>query len=293
MRSTAIILMAILTQAGGLSWAGGETAAAPEQKAPSSLESFPQGWPAPWGARTLQHCEHALAYAQKKSAVDEVAKLLRTAVNDARQDWVTEPAGGLLVVVDVQEKSPIDLARFTQILNDPNVQIAADDSKRLRDSLEQTRTLSKQGGTDMNSMAFVKPIAIRPAALRMVAPEFPEGLEREMAWCVIVPTDKYVAVALKAVTEAALKSGEIGWKERLLIKASLPLVLRKAEGEGRKERQADLYRILVGAQKEWSAELKADKVKAYRLKLGLDRHPKSKGEQEQTKAGQTDEGKGP
>jgi hypothetical protein len=122
----------------------------------------------------------------------------------------------------------------------------------------------------MNSLVAVLPIPLRPAVLPKVAKESPGGIEHEIAWCLLVPTDGYVRAGMRAAFEAMVKIDKMNWKERLLIGAITPLAQREAEKRVRKTQQADLYQLLVEGQKDWPQELRKEKVRAYRQKMGLD-----------------------
>jgi hypothetical protein len=270
MRTATIIMMATLTLALGPSAVGGERRASGEeqetQRALPAIGSRPQQW----GERKLQRGEHALVYARKKVTADEALKVLQQVVEEARQDGVTKPAIGLIVVIDAQEKFPLETARLTEILNDPNTRTGEEKSKEILNSIKEARKLSDQAGTDMNSLVAVLPIPLRPVALPKIAKEFPEGIEQEIAWCLLVPTNGYVRAGMRAVLDAMVKIDKMNWKERLLIGAITPLAQREAEKKVRKTQQADLYQLLVEGQKDWSEELRKEKVSAYRQKLGLD-----------------------
>src|SRR4030042_2044570 len=186
MRTAIVIMVATLTFTRGLPAAQGEKKdIPPKQETHRSAPPASRGWPEQWGERKLYRSEHAFVYAQEKSTADEIVRTLRTVLEDVKQDGVTQPARGLIVVIDAHEKVPVEIARLTEILNDPNTRAAEERSKEILNSIKEARKVSDQAGTDVNSLAFTLPIPLRPVALPKIAEGFPEGLDREIAWCLI------------------------------------------------------------------------------------------------------------
>jgi hypothetical protein len=269
MRTATVIMMATLTLAFSPLVGGEKRASRQGQETHRSLPAS-ESWPEQRAERKLYRGEHALVYARKKATADQALKVLRGVAEEAKRDGATKPAIGLIVVIDAREKFPIELAKLTAILNDPNTRADDERSKEILNALREARKLSDRTATDMNSLVAVLPIPLRPTALPKISKEFPGGLARETAWCMIVPTDKYVDSSLTAMMGAVVKTDNMSWKERLLIGAMMPLAQRKGEAEMRKIRRADLYQLLIQGQKDWSEELRKEKVRAYRQKLGLD-----------------------
>jgi hypothetical protein len=270
MRTGTIIMMAALTLALGSSVLGGEKRK-PGQE-PETHRSLPASgsWPQQWGERKLHRGELALVYAREKATADKALKVLRTVVEEVRQDGVTKPATGLIVVLDVKETFPLEIAKLTEILNDPNTRGQQERAKEILNGIEGAKTLSKEAGTDLNLLVSVMPIPLGATALQKIVPELPEGLDRDIGWCLIVPTDRCVRAGLRATMDAVVKAGQLKWKERLLIGAAMPLALHEGEKRIRKTWQADLYQFLVDGQNDWAQEIRQQKVRSYRQKLGLD-----------------------
>lgn len=290
MRTASVIIIATLTLVSGVS-APGEEQQNPgqEQETQHSLPPASKGWPEQWGQRKLHRGENAFIYAQKKSTADEAAKALQAVVEEARREGVIKPAVGLIVAIDAQEKFPLEIAKLTEILKDPNTRMEEERSKGILNSVEGASKLSDEAGTDVNSLVAVIPILLRPAALPKISPEFPEGLDREIAWCLLVPTDRCVTAGARAAVDAVVTVSKMSWKERLLIGAAMPLAQRAVREKVRKTWQADLYQLLVEGQKDWSKELKKEKVDAYRQKLGLGNESTPEADEERTKARQEGE----
>ena len=112
---------------------------------------------------------------------------------------------------------------------------------------------------------------------------------REIAWCIVLPTDQYVRAALTAIKDAIVESDGVNWKDRLAVRVVFSLAARAAVEEMRKVRQADLYALLVEGQKGWSKEVRTEKVSAYRQKLGLGDKFKAEPAPEPTKVKQEEE----
>jgi hypothetical protein len=187
------------------------------------------------------------------------------------------------LVIDAQEEFPVELAQLTAILSDPNTRVDEESSKEILNAIKEARKLSDRAGTDMNSLVAVLPIPLRPMALPKMARELPEGIAREIGWCVIVPTDAYLRAAWTAMRDAIINDPGVSWKDRWAVRTVFLLTARAAGAELRKARQAGLYELLVEGQASLSSEQKKEKIKAHRQKLGLDHDSESQADQEEKK----------
>ena len=247
-----------------------------------SASRAPKGWPEQLGKRKLNSCEYGFVYAGKKSAAGAVEKVLAAAMKDARQDGVTEPRAGLILVVDVKERPPFDLTKLIEVLStrdasttDPNT---ADTLKALAEAKEGLEKI----GMDVNALLCLAPIPVEPAVLPDLVGQFPMGAEQQIGWCLIVPTDRSVKAGMKKIINTAMKKEKVGLAERLLVGAMMPMIEKKAAQQMKKASQAAVYELLLAGQKDLPEEQKQQKIKAYKQKLGLEDNS-NKGRDEQAR----------
>lgn len=235
-----------------------------------SASPIPKGWPEQLGKRKLNSCEYGFVYAGKKSAAGAVEKVLATAVKDARQDGVTEPKAGLILVMDVKEKPPFEFTKLIEVLRTREASTAGEKPADTLKSFAEAKEEMEKMGMDANVMLCLAPIPIEPAVLPDIVGEFPKGVEQQIGWCLIVPTDRSVKAGMKKMINAGMKKEKVGLAERLLVGAMMPIIEQKAVQQMNKTWQAVAYQLLVEGQEDLPEEQKQEKIRAYKQKLGLE-----------------------
>ncbi len=241
----------------------------------------PEGWPEQLGKRKLNSCEYGFVYAGKRSAVSAVEKVLAAAMEDARQDGVTEPRAGLVLVVDVKEKPPFELTKLIEVLSTRDPSTSDPNTADTLKALSEARKGLEEAGIDANSLLCIAPIPIEPVVLPDIVGEFPKGVEQQIGWCLIVPTDKSVKAGMKKMIQAGMKKEKVGLAERLLVGAMMPMIEKKAVQQMKKASQAAVYELLLAGQEDLPEEQKQEKIKAYKKKLGLEDNSNDDDEQAQ------------
>lgn len=239
-----------------------------------------KGWPEQFGKRKLYSCEYGSIYAGKKSAADQAKKVLATVVKDLRQDGVTKPTDGLILVMDNNEKPPIELTTLIEAAKKADTQKAGEKSEDPVKALAEVKEKFEKEGLEMDVVLSLAPIPIGPAGLPEIFKEFPEGVEQQIGWCLIVPTDGCVKAALKKIIDVGMKKEKVGLAERLMLGALMPFIEHKATEQIKKTWQAMLYQLVLDAEEDLPAEQKQEMGKAYKQKLGLDDDSKE-GDREQ------------
>lgn len=231
--------------------------------------TVPKGWPEQLGERRPYNCEQAFVYAKEKSAAEQIRKTFATVVKDLTREGVAASAG-LVLVMDTREKYPCEVAGLLEAIKiiDPNAAAAESDSG-LKDIAEAEKQVQELG-LDMGTVLSLAPISIRPAILHEVVGQFPEDVDRQIGWCVILPTDRCFKAGLKKIIDAGIKKEKVGLAERAMLATMMPLIERKAVSMMRKERRATLYDMLLSTTQGMTREQKQERVNAYRQKLGLD-----------------------
>lgn len=229
-----------------------------------------KGWPERFGKRKLYSCEYGLIYAGKKSGAEKAKKVLATVVRDLRQDGVTEPTGGLILVMDRKEKAPIEFATLVEAVKKAEAQKGDEKAEEALKALAEAKEKMEKEGLEMDVVLSIAPIPIKRAALPEILKEFPQGANPQVGWCLVVPTDGCVKAGIKKIIEVGMKKEKVGLAQRLMVGALMPLIEHKATQQIRKTWQAMLYELVLDAQEDLPDEQKQQMGKAYKQKLGLD-----------------------
>ncbi len=228
------------------------------------------GWPEKFGERKLYRYDCGFVYARDKSAARQVQKTIVDVAKDVKRDGATSPIAGLVLVVDTKEKFPFDIDGLLQAMSKAQAQEPNGQSKDVARSLAEGKEEVAKLGLSMETVLSIMPIPIKPIALREIAREFPEDVDRQIAWCVVVPTSRCTKAGFKKIIDAGIKKEKPGLAERAAMAAMMPIIERKVASQMKKAQQALLYELLLEARKDLSAEQKAQKVEAYKQELGLD-----------------------
>ncbi len=227
-------------------------------------------WPERFGERNLYRFDYSFVYAKDKSAARQVQKTLADVVKEVKRDGPTGPIPGLVLVVDVKEKFPFEIDRLLQAMSEVQTQEPNGQSKDVAKSLAEGKAEIEKLGLNMETVLSIMPIPIKPVALREIVREFPEDLDRQIAWCLVVPTSKCIKTGFKKIIDAAMKKEKPSLVERAAVAAMMPVIERKVASQMKKTQQALLYELLLEARKDLPAEQRARKVAAYKQELGLD-----------------------
>jgi hypothetical protein len=232
--------------------------------------TVPSGdWPQQINGRILSRCECGFVYARERSAAGQVQEVLATVIEDMKTDGAVAVPPGLVLATDADEEYPCDPNRLADAVKktDPN------DSHGTLKAISAARKQSRDMGLDTATLLSAGPLPIPPSALHEIATAFPADVERQIGWCVIVPTDGCLKAGLKETMDAAMKKEKPGLAKRMMLRAAMPLVERQVMSMMKKGRQAALYGFLLQTQKDLSPEQRQAKIDAYKEKLGLKGHP--------------------
>ncbi len=212
-------------------------------------------------------CEYGFVYTRGKSAFQQVRKVLATIAEDVKQDGTEALPAGLVLVVDVKEKYPLEIARLIEIQkkkdpNDPEGKL-----KAFTEAEKQCREL----GLDMGTILSLVPIPIQTSALHEAIEGFPAEVGQQIEWCAVFPTDACIKSSFKKLMDAGMKKAKPSLLERATMTAMMPLIERKAMAAMTKGRQAALYELPLETRKNLTPEQRKAKAEAYKEKLGLNK----------------------
>ena len=231
-----------------------------------SQDKVSGSWPQQFGPRKLHPWQYGFVYARNKSVAGQVQKMLETAIKDAGADGMAGPTAGLVVVLDTKEAFPFDVDRLIEATRKAKTDAETEKAVKM---LAEAKAKMEKEGLDITSVLSIMPLPILPATLRQVAPEFPEDVEQQIAWCVVVPTGRCIKAGFKKIIDAAMKKEKAGLAKRAALAAMMPIVERKVVAQMKKVQQATVYESLVHVQSNLLADQKKQKVDTYKQKLGL------------------------
>ncbi len=236
----------------------------------------PAGWPTRLDKRTLYSSEYGFVYAGSKPAAVHVNKLFGAVFKDLDENGKKKTTKGLILVMDTKEKPLLDLQKMIEVVRKADKHQESEESKNvLKSAVEIEDELEKQG-LDMGLLLSIVPMPIEPNLLPEIVSEFPEDLDRQIDFCVIVPTERNIRSGMKKIFKAAMKKQKIGLMERLVMLPLMPFIEQMVVDNMKKGRRLVLYELLLDQQKGLNEEQKEDKINAYKRRLGLAKDADSK-----------------
>ena len=252
-----------------------------------SLSAAPDGWPKRLGKRKLYSSTYGYVYAWRKSAADEVNKIIGVVVKELDRDSTANTTKGLILVMDTKEKPLFDIQKVIEVVRHADKQQESEKSQDALKSIVKAKEKIEQQGMDMDLLLSIVPMPIEPNMLSEIVNEFGQDLDQQIDYCVIMPTGRNIKYGWKKIFDAVLKKKKISLAARLVLLPLMPFIEQKVVDGMKKGRQVVLYQILLDKQKGLSEQQKEDKVKAYKRKLGID--DKSGPNRDIEKNGQTKE----
>ena len=244
----------------------------------------PDGWPTRLDKRKLYFFQHAFVYARSKSEAAQVNKRIETAIKELDKDNIQkdDTITGLALVTDTKEKPLVDLQKIIEALRQADKQQQSEKSKKdLKSVIEAKENIEKEG-MDMDMVMSIAPVPIEPNLLPEIVNKFPENVDKQIDFCVFVPTSRNVKYGFKKIFDTAIKKKKIGLAERLVLLPMMPFIEGKVVDGMKKSQQLVVYECLLEKQKHLTKKQREDKVKAYKKKLGIGDDSDSKSDKENT-----------
>ena len=135
------------------------------------------------------------------------------------------------------------------------------------ESLEESKKKMEELGLDMNLLLSIMPLPIEPNMLPDLIKGFPKDVERQIDWCMAIPTESNMKYGMKKMLDAAMKKEKIGTAKRIALFPILAIAERKAIGELKKARQLAFYQYFVDKQEHLTDKQKEDMKKVYEDRL--------------------------
>ena len=236
-----------------------------------SPKIVPDGWPAQLDKRKLYSFKHAFVYAGRKSEAAAVNKRIEKAIKELNKDskQKDDTIVGLAFVTDTKEKPLVKYQKIIDVLREVHEQHQSEKSKKDLESAIEAKKDIEKGGMDMDIVISIAPVPIEPNQLPAILGQFPEDVDKQIDFCLFVPTSDNVKKGFKKMIDFAIKKKKIGIVERLALVPLMPFIEGKVVDGMKKSQQLVVYECLVGKQKHLSKEQRENKVNAYKKKLGL------------------------
>jgi hypothetical protein len=236
-----------------------------------SPEKIPDGWPSQLDKRKLYSFKHAFVYSGHKSEAAAVNKRIEKAIKELNKDskQKNDTIMGLALVTDTKEKPLVDYQKIIDVLREEHKQRQSEKSKKDLESAIKAKEDIENEGMDMNMVISIAPVPIEPNQLPSILGQFPADIDKQIDFCVFVPTGDNVKRGFKKMIDFAIKKKKIGILERLALVPLMPFIEGKVVDGMKKTQQLVVYERLLEKQKHLSKKQREDKVKAYKKKLGL------------------------
>jgi len=127
--------------------------------------------------------------------------------------------------------------------------------------------LSEIAKLDMNLVLSISPLPIEPNMLHDLIEGFPQDVDRQIDWCMAIPTESNIKYGMKKMLDAGLKKEKIGIVKRVAMLPLLAFAEHKAVGALKKARQLVLYQYMVDKQEHLTEKQKEDMKKDYENRL--------------------------
>ena len=233
-----------------------------------SKPAAPEGWPARVGKWKLYPSQYGFVYAGSKSSVAKMDRIVRTVIKELEKENVKPGTKGLILVMGKKEKPPFEVEKLlTMTVRERSKTKEGEDAQKDQESLEEGKKKFEELGLDMNLMLSMKSLPIEPNMLPDLIKGFPKDVDRQIDWCMAVPTESNMKYGMKKMLDAAMKKEKIGIAKRVALFPILAIAERKAVGELKKARQLVFYQYMVDQQEHLTDKQKEEMQKAYEDRL--------------------------
>jgi hypothetical protein len=96
---------------------------------------------------------------------------------------------------------------------------------------------------------------------------FPKNVERQIDWCMAIPTESNIKYGMKKLIDAAIKKEKVGFVKRAAVFPILAIVEHKAVSEIKKARRIALLQYIVDQNEDLTDKQKEDLKKSYEDRL--------------------------
>ena len=110
----------------------------------------------------------------------------------------------------------------------------------------------------MDMVLSITPIPIEPNLLPEIVNTFPEDVDKQIDFCVFVPTGRNIKYGFKKIFDVAIKKKKIGLVERVALLPLMPFIEGKVVDRMKKSQQLVVYERLLEKQKHLTKKQRED-----------------------------------
>ena len=193
--------------------------------------------------------------------------IIRRVVKELEKENVKPGAKGLILVMGKKEEPPFEIEELLAMYAREESEKEGQNVENALESLEDGKKEMEELGLDMNLLLSITPLPIEPNMLPDLIKGFPQDVDRQIDWCMAIPTESNIKYGMKKMFDAGLKKEKVGIVKRVALFPILAFAENKAIGELKKARQLGIYQFLVEKQDHLTKKQKEEKVKAYENRL--------------------------
>jgi len=227
---------------------------------PKSKAVTEKGLPKQLDKLKLYSSKSGYVYAASKSAADQIDKIIGAAVKEIRQKDANAPGRGLVIVMDLKDEPPFSTEQLLVRMLEKDAEGKEEGkSQKAMNTLSEKKKEFEELGLDMNLILSIVPMPVEPNMLPDLIKGFPQGADRQINWCVIVPTERNIRYGMKKFIEAGMREKKVGVVARVAMFPLLAFVENKVVDELSKGRREILQQFLTEKQESSTDEQQQDK----------------------------------
>lgn len=234
--------------------------------APAVLLDNPPDWPGDWAGRRLFNTPDAFIYAADDLAAGETDRLVRTVVEDFRNQTQREASKGLILVTGEGDPPLVTDARVWFEITELSKAISGNKPTPTEEELnrgwaefeQQCAELGVGAGTLLGMLPYQVAVEQFDALFA-----FPGGMPGGAEWAVVLPTRRMIRKCNKAVIKATLEKEGIGTVAQVVMAPVLAMAESVTEDAVAVTRDVAVFSRLVYNQADWTTRQAGTEIDTY------------------------------
>ncbi|MCF7955756.1 MAG: hypothetical protein K9M75_08145 [Phycisphaerae bacterium] len=239
-------------------------------------KDIPDHWPEKLDKRKLYIYDNTFIYSGSNSEADKIDKLVRKVIKEFSSDKSQSIRPGLIIVMDVKEKTLFDMEKLLQIVKTAEITDSNDATQAQLDSFNESLSKTKKEiaklGLSLDNILAMAPIPLETGMLPQITDGFDEGFDKNIGWCMIIPTERHMKAGVNNMIDAVFKAKKVGGLTRVIAAPFLPGAVNKAVNEIKQACQLALFELILSKQKNLTKLQKQQAVEAYEKKIGINKN---------------------
>jgi len=263
--SVVVLLCFLFAQAVCFGWWGKKPA-----------KEIPDHWPEKLDKRKLYIYDNAFIYSGSNSQADKIDKFVRKVTKEFSSEESQNIRPGLIIVMDVKEKALFDTEKLLKIVKTAEIADSNDTTQNQLDTLNESLSKTKKEiaklGLSLDNILAMAPMPLESHMLPQLADGFGEGFDKDIGWCMIVPTERHMKAAVNNMIDAMCKAKKINGLMRIAVAPFMPGAVNKAVNDIKKTRNLALFELILMQKKTLTKSQKQEMLKAYEKKIGINKN---------------------